>query len=859
MTPVRTARNTDDPLSPDQSPVLLQHQRVALGALLLLLSATGPLVTLGLYLREGTSGLMWVGASLSSVIWLALVVFHLGRIRLAAHLVIVAVLLASVVGTLVHGTVRSSAVLVMLAGLVAAGSFLPRTTLIVAAVLCAIALAVMNWMENKGHLPTPNLETGWAVWIAQVSILASMLVSAFYGRLRLMESFLDQEKALHRAQEAQIELQASQERLEALFRDNPAACLVQSVSTRQILDANDSFCKLFGYRRDELEGGGSRNFWAIGEERSAFRTALQSQGRVNGMNAVAVRSDDSRFESVVHAKLVKHGNEDLLVAMVVDVSAEQASRRELEKSHERFTRAFLHSPICMTLTRLADGRYLEVNAACDRVLGGRPEDYIGKTSLETGVWLNPQVRADYVNTMRRDGRLQAYDTQIQNRQGEAVDVRVWAEIIDIDDEPCALTFVLNVAEERRRRAMLLETARGVSGETGKAFFRSLVTHMAQTLEANLVIAGEINKPGSVQTVAAYFDGRIVPNIEYDLEGTPCSHAFRVPGGQCFYAEHLAERFPTDNFPIGSEFETYVGVALRDADGTPIGILKALWVRHQPLSQDLQALLTIFSSRCNAELIRLRRDREIERLHETLEQRVQARTAQLEYVNRELDAFAYSVSHDLKSPLRSIDGFMHILHEQMSDRLTGEDGALISKVSASVNRMHGLITDLLSLARVSQGQLQRMQVDLTDLAEGVIRQERHRDPTHPVEVFIEPGLSADCDPRLAQIVLENLLGNAWKYSHQQASPRIELVRAAGDDTSTLTFIVRDNGAGFDMSRADRLFKPFNRLHSANEFEGSGIGLATVRRIIERHGGHIAGEGLVGQGSTFRFSFGNASAD
>jgi signal transduction histidine kinase len=127
------------------------------------------------------------------------------------------------------------------------------------------------------------------------------------------------------------------------------------------------------------------------------------------------------------------------------------------------------------------------------------------------------------------------------------------------------------------------------------------------------------------------------------------------------------------------------------------------------------------------------------------------------------------------------------------------------------------------------------------------------------VFIEPGLSANCDPRLAQIVLENLLGNAWKYSHQQASPRIEFARAAGDDTSMPTFLVRDNGAGFDMSRADRLFKPFNRLHSANEFEGSGIGLATVRRIIERHGGHIAGEGVVGQGSTFRFSFGNASTD
>jgi signal transduction histidine kinase len=218
-----------------------------------------------------------------------------------------------------------------------------------------------------------------------------------------------------------------------------------------------------------------------------------------------------------------------------------------------------------------------------------------------------------------------------------------------------------------------------------------------------------------------------------------------------------------------------------------------------------------------------------------------------------------VSHDLKSPLRSIDGFMHVLHEQMSDRLTEADRALITKVSASVARMNGLITDLLSLARVSQGQLQRMQVDLSDLAQGVVRQERHRDPTHEVDIVIAPGLSANCDPRLAQIVLENLLGNAWKYSHHRARPRIEFALLASQDASVPVFIIKDNGAGFDMSRADRLFKPFNRLHSANEFEGSGIGLATVRRIIERHGGHIAGEGVVGQGSMFTFSFGSGSAD
>ena len=150
--------------------------------------------------------------------------------------------------------------------------------------------------------------------------------------------------------------------------------------------------------------------------------------------------------------------------------------------------------------------------------------------------------------------------------------------------------------------------------------------------------------------------------------------------------------------------------------------------------------------------------------------------------------------------------------------------LFERVESSVQRMNSLITDLLALARVSQGSLQRMEVDMSALADDVIRQERHRDPARAVQVRIEPGLKAHCDVRMAQIVLENLLGNAWKYTRDQATPCIELGVLKRPQGQAPVFYVRDNGAGFDMARADRLFKPFNRLHGAREFEGSGVGLA-----------------------------------
>ena len=403
--------------------------------------------------------------------------------------------------------------------------------------------------------------------------------------------------------------------------------------------------------------------------------------------------------------------------------------------------------------------------------------------------------------------------------------------------------------------MLLNVAEGVSGETGEAFFLSLVNHLTQAIGADGVMVGEVDEQRRLQTLAQVWDGERLPNTTHDLSYTLCEQTL-----------HQSEMLLLDNQTPGhmplvppfraAELRAFVGLPLRDADGTPVGLLTAVWRRQPELREDLQALLTIFASRCNAELMRVRRDREIHRLQETLEQRVTERTEQLVYLNKELDAFAYTVSHDLKSPLRAIDAFMHLLQEQMAGRLTPDDANLVERVAASVARMNGLITDLLSLARVSQGQLQRMDVNLSDLAEGVLRQERHRDPAREVEVIIAPGLFANCDARLAHIVLENLLGNAWKYSRAQPQARIELGQTPTVPGEPPQFYIRDNGAGFDMSRSGRLFKPFTRLHSPSEFEGTGIGLATVRRIIERHGGQIHANGEVGAGATFWFSFGKS---
>jgi PAS domain S-box-containing protein len=840
--------------TPDAQVLSLQrYQERSMLALLLCIGVAGPLVTLGVYLRDGAVALTGVAVVLTAINYLLLGLFVTRWRPLVPLLLVYTLILASGAAIAAHGTVRSMATLVMMAAVVGAGVFLSRRNMILSGALAITVLGVLNIAENLGLMSDPETRTGWAVWIAQTGILISLMITVNLGRQRMLDAYRSQNLALEHGREVEQQLRLSQERFQALFRSTPAACLVQSLDTLEVIDANHAFQSLFGHELHDLVGHRPPRLWADRAHLAEFHRRIDTEGRVSGLTVRALRKDGSEFHAVVHAEIARNTKERLLIAVMFDVSAEVASRHEIEISRERFSKAFNFSPLGMTITRLSDGRFMEANPANERVLGWTQADFSGKTSLEVGVWLSEVERMDYVNTLLRDGRLQGYETRMRTKSGHPVPVKVWAEIIEIDGERCALSFTLNVVDEKRREAMLLNVAEGVSCDTGEAFFRSLVEHLAKAVGADGVMVAEIDAQQRMNALATVWDGQLQPNRTHDLQDTLCQQTLM----QATLLRHetpqparMALVPPFDD----AELHAYLGLPLRDEDGSPVGLLTTVWRQRPPPDVHLDALLTIFASRCNAELQRLRRDREILQLNETLEQRVTERTEQLVYLNKELDAFAYTVSHDLKSPLRAIDGFMHLLQEQMDGRLMPEDQQLLERVEASVTRMNGLITDLLSLARVSQGHLQRMEVDLSDLAQGVIRQQRHRDPAREVEVVIEPGLSAHCDARLAHIVLENLLGNAWKYSRAQAQARIEFGRAPSEPGEPPQFYIRDNGAGFDMSRSGRLFKPFTRLHSPSEFEGTGIGLATVRRIIERHGGQIHALGEVGVGATFWFSFG-----
>jgi light-regulated signal transduction histidine kinase (bacteriophytochrome) len=258
-----------------------------------------------------------------------------------------------------------------------------------------------------------------------------------------------------------------------------------------------------------------------------------------------------------------------------------------------------------------------------------------------------------------------------------------------------------------------------------------------------------------------------------------------------------------------------------------------------------------TDRKKAEALLREREEALRQLNTQLEQRVIDRTAQLEATNRELEAFAYSVSHDLRTPLRSIDGFSQALLEDYHTVLADEGQEFLRRIRASTQRMGGMIDGLLTLSRIARSELRVQPLNLSSMAAEVAAQLAEAEPDRQVEVVIQPNMMVNGDTRLMRIALQNLLENAWKYTRQQPHPRVE-VRAQARGRGEMVFSVSDNGAGFDMAYAEKLFGAFQRLHTQSEFPGHGIGLATVQRIIHRHGGRIWAQARLGEGATFYFT-------
>lgn len=392
-----------------------------------------------------------------------------------------------------------------------------------------------------------------------------------------------------------------------------------------------------------------------------------------------------------------------------------------------------------------------------------------------------------------------------------------------------------------------------SAGSGKAFFARMAESLAALFEAEAVYICRLLGEGHAETLAAHGRAGPLPGHCDTIDDSPCHDCLHT-GRVLHIPQGVREAYPFSRCSLARQkvMQGFIGAPMRDSAGQAHGIIAVADSHPFKDADALGSILDLFAARAAAELERQRAEEMLRNQHDRLEAQVRERTAALMASNRELESFAYSVSHDLRAPLRAIDGFSLALMEDVGETLEPLAQGYLERVRVATQRMGVLIDDLLQLSRVARGEFNREKVNLSSLAGEVMDTLQENEPRSRCEIIIAPGLRAQGDRRLLQVALENLLGNAWKYTAHEAQPRIE-VGGEEEDNETVYF-VRDNGVGFDMRYVDKIFTAFQRLHSSEEFEGSGVGLATVQRVINRHGGRLWAEAGVGEGACFYFTLG-----
>lgn len=381
------------------------------------------------------------------------------------------------------------------------------------------------------------------------------------------------------------------------------------------------------------------------------------------------------------------------------------------------------------------------------------------------------------------------------------------------------------------------------------FIQSVVLDLAALYQVKYALIGILTPDEkSISTLAVCVDGNIVDNFVYELAGTPCADVLDL--NVEFIPCNAAILYPDDHLLVEMGIDSYFGSPIQSSDGKMLGLVSVSDTNPMAISEVIYSVLSVYATRLSIEIEKFNALSELKEHQNHLEELVKERTRKYEVINRELEAFSYSVSHDLRAPLRAIDGFSEALREDYEDVLDDTGKEYLNRVRKAAQHMSTLIDDLLHLSRVSRSELDKHEVDLSKMVTELLQQRLDEQSDRKVRFHVEPALKVNADKRLLEVVINNLADNAVKYTRGKEETVIEFGcerTEAGE-----AFYLKDNGAGFDMRYVEKLFSPFQRLHAPSEFEGTGIGLATVKRIITRHGGRVWVHAVEGKGATFYFT-------
>ncbi|HYY58135.1 MAG TPA: PAS domain S-box protein [Pyrinomonadaceae bacterium] len=611
-------------------------------------------------------------------------------------------------------------------------------------------------------------------------------------------------------------LRESQARLAGIV-DSAMDAIITVDEGQRILLFNRAAEKMFRCAASEAIGQQLDRF--IPERfRTAHTAHIQSFGRTGvttramaGARAVyGLRADGEEFPVEASISQVEAGGQKLYTVIMRDITERQRTEEKLS-----LLAAIIESSNDAIIGKNLDGTILSWNPAAERLYGYTPAEVVGRSVTMLIPPDLPDEEPRIIEQIKRGESVDHYETVRLRKDGTRVDVSL--TVSPLKDAQGRIIGASKIARDITERKRAEEALRE------QAKILDLAPVLIRDLSARIVFWNS-----GAEQMYGWRQEEALGKVSHSLLRTEFPQPLEEINAKLFAYGHWE----------GELVQTR-------RDGKPI-VVASHWVLHRDEHDKPRAVLVV-----NNDITKSKQaEKEIRRLNEELEQRVAERTAQLEAANRELEAFSYSVSHDLRAPLRHINGFSQALLEDYADKLDEGGKGYLQQVCDASREMAQLIDDVLQLARVTRSEMRREVVDLSELARAVVAELQKADAGRAVAVSIEEGLSAHGDRRLLRVVLDNLLGNAWKFTSRRE--RAEIAVGCERKGGETVYFVRDNGAGFDMAYVKKLFGTFQRLHSGEEFEGTGIGLATVQRIVNRHGGRVWAEGAIDQGATFYFT-------
>lgn len=617
-------------------------------------------------------------------------------------------------------------------------------------------------------------------------------------------------------------IRLSEEKFFKAFHANPDFTMISRLRDGLIVEVNEGFEKLLGVSREEAVGRmtvAGLHMWADPADRDRMVRLLSENGRVRDLPAVFLTRSGGRRDVAISACTIDLAGEPHIIGTARDVTELKQSQEALRRSEERFAIFFRNNPDYATVSRLSDGRFVDVNQAFETMTGWQRAEVIGRTAADIGLYVYPREREWLVGEVNARGLARDFEFHFRMRSGEVRLVQGAVVKVDLDGEPHILGVARDITEIRSAEAALRKSEEKFS----KIFHASPDWIIVVRAEDGLIL--EANE--SFARISGYSIEDAVGRTVVELG------IWAHPGKREEFVRHLraAGRLSEYEWEFcqkgGTVRDGLVSSVAIELDGVPCMISIVRDITDQRIAEE-----------------------EIRTLNVDLESRVRARTAELEGALRELESFSYSISHDLRSPLRAIAGYAKIIEEDYAAHIDAEGHRLLGRIVGGAIRMSELIDDLLDFSRIGRAELKKVPIEMTGLVREVLGEMPEGGSGHHLQARIADLPGAVADRGLLRQVWANLLSNAIKYSRQRDPMAIEVGGAIEGDEAH--YFVRDNGVGFEMQYVGKLFQVFQRLHRDPAFEGTGVGLAIVARIVQRHGGRVWAEAEPDKGATFHFT-------